>query len=40
MKRMIENIKNVVKSFVESYMNTMALYGEALSRGRGCYGCA
>ena len=33
---MLENIKKVVKAFIENYMNAMAMYGEALSRSRGC----
>lgn len=36
MKSMIQSIKNVIKAFVENYMNAMEMYGEALSRSRGC----
>ncbi len=40
MKTMVLNIKRIVKVCVENYMNIMAVYGEALFRGRGCCGCA
>ena len=36
MRTMIENIKKAVKAFLENYMNAMEMYGEALSRSRGC----
>lgn len=40
MKAMYENIKKAVMAFVENYMNAMEMYGEALSRSRGCGCCA
>lgn len=33
---MFNEIKKAIKAFVENYMNAMAMYGEALSRSRGC----
>ena len=33
---MYENIKKAIKGFLESYMHAMEMYGEALSRSRGC----
>ena len=36
MKTMLKEIKKVMKSFIANYLNAMSLYGEAISRGRGC----
>ena len=36
MKKMMNEIKKAMKAFLENYMNAMAMYGEAISRGRGC----
>ena len=36
MKTIFENIKKAFKAFLENYMNAMEMYGEALSKGRGC----
>ena len=33
---MMNQIKKVMKAFLENYMNAMTEYGEAISRGRGC----
>ncbi len=40
MKSMVLKFKRMMKACVENYMNIMAVYGEALFRGRGCCGCA
>ena len=36
MKTILENIKKAFKVLLENYMNAMEMYGEALSKGRGC----
>ena len=36
MKTMLKEIKKVMESFIANYLNAMSLYGEAISRGRGC----
>ena len=36
MKTIFENIKKAFKALLENYMNAMTVYGEAISRGRGC----
>ena len=36
MKTMLKEIKKVMKAFIANYLNAMSLYGEAISRGRGC----
>lgn len=36
MNTIFENIKKAFKAFLENYMNAMEMYGEALSKGRGC----
>ena len=36
MKKMMNQIKKVMKAFLENYMNAMTVYGEAISKGRGC----
>lgn len=36
MKTMLKEIKKVMKSFIANYLNAMSLYGEAISKGRGC----
>ncbi len=33
---MYENFQNAVKAFVQSYIDAMTQYGEALFRSRGC----
>lgn len=33
---MMNEIKKSIKAFVANYLNAMTLYGEAISRGRGC----
>ena len=36
MKNLMNTIKKVLKAFIDNYKNAMALYGEAICRGRGC----
>ena len=36
MKTIFENIKKAFKALLESYMNAMEMYGEALIKARGC----
>ncbi len=36
MRTMYENIKKAFRSLIENYMYAMEMYGEALSRSRGC----
>ena len=36
MKKIMNEIKKAMKAFVKNYINAMTVYGEAISRGRGC----
>jgi len=36
MKTMLNEIKKAIKAFMANYRNAMALYGDAICRGRGC----
>ena len=36
MKNLMNTIKKALKAFIDNYMNAMTIYGEAISRGRGC----
>ena len=36
MKTMLNEFKKVMKAVIANYLNAMSLYGEAISRGRGC----
>ena len=32
----MNSIKKALKAFAENYMNAMTIYGEAISKARGC----
>ena len=36
MTTIYKSIKKAIKAFIESYLNAMEMYGEALFRSRGC----